>query len=168
MRSLANCSDGAIRLFYFTCFKFPSKITDFSEYLEQMFWFQLKLMQQFQAVGSRKLKVRCICYCILCMLTGFLIGSFLCCRGDGSGIIGGTVATGAAGGGNSVRLQLGMFTIFPANGVILPGGAAQVTVDMFSEASAMSEEVTSLIHSSVIRSSVFSSKDLLLSGRGVL
>eukprot|EP00794_Sanderia_malayensis_P018879 gene18879-20779_t len=59
---------------------------------------------------------------------------------DGSGIIGGGT-TGGPGGASSVRLQLGMFTIFPASGVVVPGGnPAQITVDMFSESSAICEE----------------------------
>ena len=59
--------------------------------------------------------------------------------------ISGTTATnvpaGGASGTSSVKLQLGMFTIFPASGVILPGGSSQITVDMISETSAASEEV---------------------------
>ena len=38
-----------------------------------------------------------------------------------------------------------MFTIFPANGVVLPKGAAQITVDMYSEAPTNSEEVGNLV-----------------------
>ena len=42
---------------------------------------------------------------------------------------------------NNVKLQLGMFTIFPANGVVLPGSSATVTVDIFSEIAMVGEEV---------------------------
>ena len=51
---------------------------------------------------------------------------------------------GAGGHNNNVRLQLGMFTIFPANGVVLPGSSATVTVDMFSEIAMVGEEVSIL------------------------
>ena len=47
------------------------------------------------------------------------------------------IATGAS----SIRLQLGIFAIFPASGTVLPGASAQVTVDMFSETSTISDEV---------------------------
>ena len=60
-------------------------------------------------------------------------------------------AVGAVGGVSSIRLQLGMFTIFPANGVVLPGASIQVTVDMFSETSVASEEVYLLLLYSCFR-----------------
>lgn len=52
-----------------------------------------------------------------------------------------TTNIGATTGASSIRLQLGMFTIFPAYGDVNPGASVQVTVDMFSEVSAVSEEV---------------------------
>jgi len=53
--------------------------------------------------------------------------------------------TGGGGGGGShntnIRLALGMFTVFPAFGVVLPGSTATVSVDMFSEIAMIGEEV---------------------------
>lgn len=46
------------------------------------------------------------------------------------------------GGGGQSRLQLGMFTIFPAFGIVLPNGHATVTVDCAPEAIGKFEEVT--------------------------
>lgn len=56
--------------------------------------------------------------------------------------VGGTGAGTGIGGGGQSRLQLGMFTIFPAFGIILPNGHATVTVDCAPEATGKCEEVT--------------------------
>ena len=50
-------------------------------------------------------------------------------------------STAPTGGPSTIRLQLGIFSIFPATGSILPGASAQITVDMFSEVSTICEEV---------------------------
>ena len=47
----------------------------------------------------------------------------------------------AAGGGGQSRLQLGMFTIFPAFGIVLPNGHATITVDCAPENTGKCEEV---------------------------
>ena len=49
--------------------------------------------------------------------------------------------TGGGGGGGQSRLQLGMFTIFPAFGIVLPNGHATVTVDCAPESVGKCEEV---------------------------
>lgn len=51
------------------------------------------------------------------------------------------LSTGAGAVHNNIRLTLGMFTIFPANGVVLPGSSTTITVDMLSEISMVGEEV---------------------------
>ena len=61
---------------------------------------------------------------------------------DNSTIVTNNAGTGATGGTNAIRLQLGMFTISPASGVVLPGGSIQINVDMFSELSSVCEEVS--------------------------
>ena len=68
------------------------------------------------------------------------------------------VGGGAGGGGagaNQSRLVLGMFSIYPAFGYILPGGQQTITVDCIAETPGRCEEVrritpeidnTSLVH----------------------
>lgn len=42
----------------------------------------------------------------------------------------------------NIRLQLGMFTVYPAVGTVPAGGSVQVTVDMVGENPGFSEEVS--------------------------
>lgn len=44
-------------------------------------------------------------------------------------------------GAPNIRLQLGMFTVYPAVGSVPAGGAVQVTVDMIAENPGFCEEV---------------------------
>lgn len=53
----------------------------------------------------------------------------------------GAAGAPAAGGGGQSRLQLGMFTIFPAFGIVLPNGHATITVDCAPENTGKCEEV---------------------------
>ncbi|XP_057292027.1 hydrocephalus-inducing protein-like [Hydractinia symbiolongicarpus] len=57
--------------------------------------------------------------------------------GDSLGL---STGTGAGAVHNNIRLTLGMFTIFPANGVVLPGSSTTITVDMASEIAMVGEE----------------------------
>lgn len=57
------------------------------------------------------------------------------------------VGAGGGGGGGQSRLQLGMFTIFPAFGIVLPNGHATVTVDCAPENTGKCEEVRLLTYS---------------------
>ena len=51
-------------------------------------------------------------------------------------------------GAPNIRLQLGMFTLYPAVGTVPAGGSVQITVDMIAENPGFSEEVSlSLMHS---------------------
>lgn len=50
------------------------------------------------------------------------------------------MATGAP----NIRLQLGMFTLYPAVGTVPAGGSVQITVDMIAENPGFSEEVSVL------------------------
>ena len=45
-------------------------------------------------------------------------------------------------GAPNIRLQLAMFTVYPAVGTVPAGGAVQVTVDMIAENPGFSEEVS--------------------------
>lgn len=54
---------------------------------------------------------------------------------------GGFVPPGGAGGAHTVRLSMGMFQIYPASGIVLPGSSTTVTVDMVSEIPMIGEEV---------------------------
>lgn len=45
-------------------------------------------------------------------------------------------------GAPNIRLQLGMFTVYPAVGTVPAGGSVQVTVDMIGENPGFSEEVS--------------------------
>ena len=50
--------------------------------------------------------------------------------------------TGGGGGGSSnQKVQLGMFTVYPALGFILPGGKVEITVDCTAETAGKCEEV---------------------------
>ena len=46
-------------------------------------------------------------------------------------------------GAPNIRLQLGMFTVYPAVGSVPAGASVQVTVDMIAENPGFSEEVGS-------------------------
>lgn len=48
---------------------------------------------------------------------------------------------GGGGGANQARLLLGMFSVFPAFGYILPGGHQIITVDCVAENPGRSIEV---------------------------
>ena len=45
-------------------------------------------------------------------------------------------------GAPNIRLQLGMFTVYPAVGSVQAGSSVQVTVDMIAENPGFSEEVS--------------------------
>lgn len=45
-------------------------------------------------------------------------------------------------GAPNIRLQLGMFTVYPAVGSVPAGGSVQVTVDMIAENPGFCEEVS--------------------------
>lgn len=45
-------------------------------------------------------------------------------------------------GASNIRLQLGMFTVYPAVGSVPAGGTVQVTVDMVAENPGFCEEVS--------------------------
>ena len=47
-----------------------------------------------------------------------------------------------ATGASNIRLQLGMFTLYPAVGTVPAGGSVQITVDMIAENPGFSEEVS--------------------------
>ena len=48
---------------------------------------------------------------------------------------------GGGGGGGNQKLQLGMFTLYPAFGFILPGGKVEIIVDCTAETAGRCEEV---------------------------
>lgn len=47
----------------------------------------------------------------------------------------------------NVRQQIGMFTLYPAIGVVPPSGCIQISVDMLGENPGYSEEVSLVIRS---------------------
>lgn len=57
------------------------------------------------------------------------------CRQEGGG------GGGGGGGGSQTRLQLGMFTVYPAYAVVSPGNQAVVQVDCLPEAIGRGDEV---------------------------
>ena len=58
-------------------------------------------------------------------------------------------------GAPNIRLQLGMFTVYPAVGSVQAGGSVQVTVDMIAENPGFSEEVSLEIESADEKSTIF-------------
>ena len=51
---------------------------------------------------------------------------------------------GGGGGGNTTRLQLGMFTVFPALGMVSPGNQQIIQVECQAEVTSKGDEVCGL------------------------